>query len=332
MSRISLVQYRLPNCGRAIAVLVDDAGPRRLLNFESTYELASEIARRRSTLQETISSVGLAEPVDVIAIEKEDRLLPPIDHPDPAHLLVTGTGLTHLGAAAQRDVMHRAPTEAKNQTDTMRMFLMGVAGGKPATGEMGIQPEWFFKGNGDSVIASGTPLESPSFATDAGEEPEVAGIYLIGPDGSPWRLGFCLANEFSDHLMESKNYLWLSHSKLRPVSLGPELLTGPLPQNVRGAVRIRRGHAVHWEKPFLSGEANMSHTIENLEFHHFKYKMFRRPGDIHVHLFGTATLSYADGVHAKSGDIFEIEASPFRFALRNELRQGEQQPLKVNSL
>src|SRR5689334_21389628 len=31
------------------------------------------------------------------------RLLPPLDHPDPAHYLLTGTGLTHLGGASARD-------------------------------------------------------------------------------------------------------------------------------------------------------------------------------------------------------------------------------------
>src|SRR3712207_8445305 len=51
-----------------------------------------------------------------------------------------------------------------------------------------------------------------------------------------------------------------------------------------------------WQKPFLTGESNMSHSIANLEYHHFKYEMFRRPGDVHIHFFGTATLSVADGI------------------------------------
>jgi hypothetical protein len=315
-----------------VAAIVDDEVPRRLSQFESIYQLAMEVAKRGIRLRDAVAGLSLGETVDVDAAEKKGRLLPPIDHPDPAHLFVTGTGLTHLGSAAQRDLMHRAATESGNQTDTMRMFQMGVQDGKPLAGVRGVQPEWFFKGNGNSVSASGRPLLSPSFATDAGEEPEIAGIYLIGTDGSPLRMGFCLANEFSDHVMESKNYLWLSHSKLRPVSLGPELLTGPLPQDVRGTVRILRGDVVHWQKSFFSGEANMSHTIENLESHHFKYDLFRKPGDVHVHLFGTATLSYSDGVKTKSRDVFEIEASPFRFPLRNELRRSERVPVKVSPL
>ena len=64
----------------------------------------------------------------------------------------------------------------------------------------------------------------PSFALDGGEEPEIAGIYVIGDDGAPFRVGFALSNEFSDHVTERVNYLYLAHSKLRPASFGPEIL------------------------------------------------------------------------------------------------------------
>src|SRR5205823_2150995 len=246
------------------------------------------------------------------------RIIAPIDHDDPAHLLMSGTGLTHLGSADARDRMHRMAV-ADKQTDSMRMFLEGVERGKPRDGETGCQPEWFYKGSGSQMAAPGQPLAMPAFAQDAGEEPELAGIYLIGPDGTPYRLGICLANEFSDHVTERHNYLWLAHSKLRQAALGPELLLGDLPDDIRGTSRILRGGETIWEKLFLTGEANMSHAIANLEHHHFKYEMFRRPGDVHVHFFGTATLSFADGVATAAGDVFEIAAAPFRLPVRNVL-------------
>jgi hypothetical protein len=120
---------------------------------------------------------------------------------------------------------------------------------------------------------------------------------------------------------ERINYLYLAHSKLRQASFGPELLVGPLLDHVSGTSRIRRGGAVIWEKPFLSGEANMSHTFANLEHHHFKYGLFRQPGEVHVHMFGTATLSFADGIVPQDGDMFEIEAAPFGLPLKNPLRR-----------
>jgi hypothetical protein len=201
----------------------------------------------------------------------------------------------------------------------MKMLRMGLEGGKPAAGHPGVQPEWFYKGNGMTAVAPGSPLVSPGFAEDGGEEPEIAGIYVIDQSGKPFRIGFALANEFSDHVMERVNYLYLAHSKLRPASFGPEILIGPLPDDVRGTSRIIREGSTIWEKSFLSGESNMSHTIANLEHHHFKYGLFRQPGDVHVHMFGTATLSFAEGVRPISGDVFEIESEPFGLPLRNPL-------------
>jgi hypothetical protein len=234
----------------------------------------------------------------------------PLHHPDPAHCLVSGTGLTHLGSAAARDAMHqklRQQAEQGTLTDSMRMFQWGVEGGNPAAGEAGAQPEWFYKGDGAIVAHPGATLDSPDFALDGGEEPELVGLYLIGPDGTPHRLGFAIGNEFSDHVTERSNYLYLAHSKLRACAIGPELRTGALPRDLRGTSRIHRDGAVIWQKPFLTGEANMCHSLDNLEYHHFKYAAHRRRGDVHLHFFGTATLSFADGVRAQPGDLFEID-------------------------
>ncbi len=156
---------------------------------------------------------------------------------------------------------------------------------------------------------------------DAGEEPEIAGLYVIASDGRPFRLGFALANEFSDHVTERGNYLWLAHSKLRPASFGPELLVGDLPAHVEGTSAVIRDGQTIWEKPFLSGETNMSHSLANLEHHHFKYDLFRQPGDVHVHFFGTATLSFADGIMTRPGDTFRISCDAFGLPLENPLQQ-----------
>ncbi len=285
----------------------------------STYALATEALSLGQPLTAVIAAHGLGEAVDLVSLAAKGHLALPISHPDPAHMHLTGTGLTHLGSAATRDAMHAKLEGAENLTDSMKMFRMGLEGGRPAPGQVGVQPEWFYKGNGHTAVAPGHPLTSPGFALDGGEEPELAGIYLIDADGSPARVGWALANEFSDHVTERINYLFLAHSKLREASFGPEILVGDLPHDVRGTSRIWRDGAVIFEKPFLSGEANMSHTLANLEHHHFKYRLFRQPGDLHVHMFGTATLSFADGLVPQPGDTFEIEAAPFGLPLRNPL-------------
>lgn len=196
---------------------------------------------------------------------------------------------------------------------------MGDRGGRPARGQAGAQPEWFYKGNGRIVVACGQPIVAPAFALDFGEEPEVVGLYLIGPDGTPVRLGYAVGNEFSDHITERRNYLYLAHSKLRQCGVGPELRTGPLPPDLRGVSRIRRGESIRWEKEFLTGEDNMCHSLANLEFHHFKYDAHRVPGDVHLHFFGTATLSFADGIRVEAGDTFEIDLPALGAPLVNTL-------------
>lgn len=298
----------------------------------SVYDLAQQAIAAGRSFAEQIAQLPRGEVVDLALAANEQRLLLPVAHPDPAHYIVAGTGLTHLGSADGRDKMHKAAQSAEKPTDSMRMFLMGVEGGKPKPGEAGVQPEWFYKGDGTQLKATGEDLVSPAFALDGGEEPELAGIYLIGPDGTPFRLGFCLANEFSDHVTEKGNYLWLAHSKLREAALGPELLVGDLPDHVEGTSKVLRGEEVIFEKPFLSGEANMSHTIANLEHHNFKYDLFRRPGDLHVHFFGTATLSFSEGVKTEAGDVFEIEAAPFKLPLRNALAIAQERPVAVRKL
>jgi len=312
----SLIQLTDPAGQRVVATYDGSGNARLIVGATTTYKLALEAIDAGASLADIVARHGLGETVDVEAASASGRVLSPIDHPDPAHLLLTGTGLTHLGSADGRDKMHKAAA-AGQATDSMRMFLMGVENGKPADGQEGVAPEWFYKGDGSSLVAPGAPLPSPAFAADAGEEPEIAGIYVNGPDGTPYRVGFAIGNEFSDHVTERQNYLWLAHSKLRAASLGGELLVGELPANVRGTSRIERNGKILWEKPFASGEQNMSHTIANLEHHHFKYSLFRRPGDVHVHFFGTATLSVSDGIVTQDGDVFVIQAEPFRLTLRN---------------
>ena len=180
-------------------------------------------------LAEVIAARGLGEAVDLVALAAAGRLALPITHPDLTHMHLTGTGLTHLGSAATRDAMHAKLDGAETLTDSMKMFQMGLADGRPAAGQVGVQPEWFYKGNGHTAVAPGAALTSPGFALDGGEEPELAGIYLIDADGTPARVGWALANEFSDHVTERINYLFLAHSKLREASFGPELLVGDLP-------------------------------------------------------------------------------------------------------
>ena len=249
------------------------------------------------------------------------RLLPSFDHPeDNAHCLVSGTGLTHRKSAANRDAMHQGAEPAVPVSDSMRMYQWGAEGGRPDPGSIGVQPEWFYKGSGAVLRAHGETLDTPAFADDGGEEPEVAGVYVIAPDGSPVRVGLTPANEYSDHVMERKNYLYLAPSKLRMCAIGPELVVGRAFDRVEGHVSIIRGGVPVWTHEIGTGESNMVHSLANMEHHHFKYPGHRLPGSVHIHFFGADAFSFGDGIALRNGDLMEIEWRGFGRALRNSLR------------
>jgi hypothetical protein len=217
-----------------------------------------------------------------------------------------------------RDSMH---TGAQTVTDSMKMFQIGMEGGKPARGMIGASPEWFYKGTGSILRAPGETLDVPNHGEDGGEEAEIAGCYVIGDDGSPFRVGLVQGNEFSDHVMESHNYLYLAQSKLRQCAIGPELIVGAdLKGEIRGHAMIERGGKTIWASPLSSGEQHMSHSLANLEHHHFKHAEHRRPLDAHIHFFGADRFSFKDQLLLEDGDVMVITYQNFGRALRNPIR------------
>jgi hypothetical protein len=310
---------------RRVAVV---EGPRLycLREVESVYELVQQCLREGRKLSDHALALAHGESLDYDAVYggiSEWRLLAPIDVPDaPSRLMIAGTGLTHLGSAKERQAMHLLDTAKANEniTDSMRMFQWGIEGGRPAPGEIGIAPEWFYKGTGFMLQAPFDPLTIPAYAEDGGEEAELAGIYVIGDDGTPNRIGMTIGNEFSDHQFEKRNYLNLAGSKLRTCSLGPELVVGANFQSVAGQVRIDRESETIWSKKIATGEENMCHSLANLEHHHFKFEGHRQPGDVHVHFFGAHSLSFGEGIVLKDGDWMQVSYEGFGRPLRNPIR------------
>ena len=159
----------------------------------------------------------------------------------------------------------------------------------------------------------------PTYAEDGGEEPEVAGVYVIDSSGAPRRIGMATGNEFADHRLERRNYLYLAASKLRMCAIGPELVLDPDFSDVTGEVAIERAGRTLWSRALRTGDAAMCHSIENIEHHHFKYDAHRRPGDLHVHFVGADAFSFGDGIDLHSGDVMQIAFAGFGRPLRNPL-------------
>ena len=335
-----IVQVQTVDRGRRLGVVNGDkvldvteiAG---LPTLRSVYEAFQLAEQRGSTLNEVLTarvkdSSRRFDYKDVLAAEpggKWPYLLAPFNHPDPYHTLITGTGLTHLGSMKSRDEMHVAEMSDQPRTpktDSAKMFEMGLAGGKPAAGQRGIAPEWFYKGNGTILRGPRAALDIPEFALDGGEEPEVVGCYVIDRNGKPIRLGFSIGNEWSDHPTEKINYLYLAPSKLRTCSVGPELNTECDFQEVPLRCTVTRGKQLLYDSgPLFSGEQHMCHSLANLEDHHFKYPQHRQPGDVHLHYFGTSKLSFGsrDWQYA-NGDIVKVEAPGFSAPLTNRVARA----------
>jgi len=288
----------------------------------SIYVLASAVAAGGRTLESEIQrslSSDLLDYDEIYEMRSEWRLLPAFDHPaDAAHCMVSGTGLTHKASALNRAAMHEhGDAEA---TDSFKMFRMGLEGGNPGQRKIGVQPEWFFKGDGSILRGHGERLEVPSFASDGGEEPEIVGVYVVGAGGEVFRVGLTAGNEFSDHRMEKVNYLYLAPSKLRTCAIGPELTVDEIEfESVEGKVAITRNGSLIWSKQIWSGQNNMCHSVANLEHHHFKYPAHRRPGDVHIHFFGADAFSFGDGLKLEEDDEMSVSFPQFGRALRNPI-------------
>ena len=98
-------------------------------------------------------------------------------------------------------------------------------------------------------------------------------------------------------------------------------------------LRVRSGRSedrtrrqLLWSKTFRSGEAEMCHSLANIEHHHFKYEAHRRPGDVHIHFFGTDCLSFSDGIRMQDGDVMQVSVEGFGRPLRNPLRVAGTKP------
>jgi hypothetical protein len=339
---LRLVQLFHPVHGRRVAV-VSEPQLRLLQGCSTVYELVTSAIRSNQRLHKHIEQRYSSDELEYDAVyegRSDWQLLAPIDHSEPSRCFITGTGLTHKGSAKNRQSMHEvvgskeqgtrtdeadflfhAPgSSLPAQTDSMKMFQIGLEGGRPAPGCIGAAPEWFYKGVGTILRAHNQPLSVPPHGLDGGEEAEVAGVYIISAQGMPCRIGLAQGNEFSDHVMESKNYLYLAPSKLRDCSLGPELVVEPTFDDVPGSAAIERGGKVIWQAAQATGEQRMCHSVANLEHHHFKHDEHRRPGDVHVHFFGADEFSYKDKLRIEDGDVMSVAFEGFGRPLRNPIR------------
>ena len=144
----------LPGQGRRVGVIEEESvvdlttGDCRLTSVYAAFQtaFAKQISFTRF-LKEAATAPGntrysYSDLLEGTPGEDSAYLLPPVDHPDPHCLLVTGTGLTHTGSMQPRDQMPAHADDA-SQTESAKVFARGLAGGKTPSGIRGGSPEGF---------------------------------------------------------------------------------------------------------------------------------------------------------------------------------------------
>lgn len=333
---IRLVQIIHPGLGRRVAI-VEEPSLVLLNAVISIYDLALEIMDSGENFISVVKKKISHEKLEYDLVYEglsNWKIMPSFDCPhSPFNCLVSGTGLTHKNSALNRQVMHQAET-GNPINDSIKMYQWGVEGGQPGAGKIGVQPEWFYKGTGSVLRGHGQPLIVPTYGNDGGEEPEIAGVYIVDRKGQPVRIGFTTANEFSDHVMEKKNYLYLAPSKLRTCAIGPELvLTGDF-NEITGKVSVLRNKSEIWSSEIHTGESNMAHSLANLEYHHFKYADHCQPLQAHIHFFGADAFSFGAGLRLENGDEMLVQWKGMGRALINpvEIESEEEKFMQVKVL
>jgi Uncharacterized protein conserved in bacteria len=138
---MNLIQLKFPNNLTAVGVLEEN----KIINLtaknkdiDTTYKLFMELIKNSITIEEFLEEKIKNCPVfefnyeELISDPKkfDVNILPPVTHPDPHRLFISGTGLTHTGSVKSRDMMHNDDEEKKDQTDSAKM-LNWLKGGKP---------------------------------------------------------------------------------------------------------------------------------------------------------------------------------------------------------
>ncbi|MFM2123552.1 MAG: hypothetical protein RL328_3 [Acidobacteriota bacterium] len=286
MSSTRIVQIIHPEYGRRVA-LVNEGELHLLSAHRTAYQFAMAAIEIGAPLRDLLSTdlSGIVLDYDEVhALRSNWRFLPSFDHPtELSKCFVSGVGNAHNG----------------------------TKDGRP------VAPSWFYKGNGAHLRAHGESLPIPPYAIGGAEEIEVAGVWVISPQGRPVLVGLTPGNEFCDPATEAADPRMRSHGKLRACSIGPELVLDGTFADLHGAVRIERAGKRLWSRDVATGEPLTQFSMQELESFLFRYDAFRVPGDVHILYLGASVCSYNEGIRLMPGDEVIVEWDGMGRPMRN---------------
>lgn len=270
-----------------------------ICNCASTYDLARDCANRGVMLKQRIATLGLGAAVDVEGALAQGRVLAPIHHPDPTQMYLSGVALN----------------------DTATDDNAGPFG-----------PDWIYKGDGRAIGAPGMALLVSDFAPDSGTGPSVAAVYIVSDSGTPFRIGFAMANDFSDRILTTQSHAAVVQGRLRPLALGPEMVLAALPEGINGSLRLTRDAGAITDIAISTGRDNLEAAIARLERDHFASDSLCQPGQLHI-----LVIALAQGITASAsiGDTTTLTLSGFGLPLCNPLHhapRGPDPPVQINAL
>src|SRR4051812_33118991 len=119
---------QIQNGANRRVALVEEPQLRLIAGVKSIYDLAVMADSQGASLSKLVRDSLTQEKLDYDSVYSGKggwKLLSPIDHPEePARCMISGTGLTHLGSAKNRQAMHS--TSEAELNDSMKIFKWGV--------------------------------------------------------------------------------------------------------------------------------------------------------------------------------------------------------------
>jgi hypothetical protein len=168
-------------------------------------------------------------------------------------------------------------------------------------------PPWRYIGSGASLRGHGDELPAA--------EPDLAAVYVIGPDGAPRRIGV------------TPGVTSRKHGHLN--SIGPELILDPTAPRLEASVTILRDTREVSARAISVRSVPLRIALASLEPDHFEFADFRTPGDTHIHFFGERLWDTGSESSAVEGDEVMVEFHALGRALRNTVRPAQRAAYRV---